>query len=210
MRIFQMIGVVNVFIGVVWLMAPLKFYSAAMALFTPEISPPFDAGAVQTVTFLLLLPAILFIMNGITIVFMGERFDRVPELRVFRESGAYVGRVEALEEVGGEIEKFLVEGDGDVKDKGDILAMDDVLIVKDEVDDIASVSPSGVRHEYIGTEVYNKKGEYFGIVESVSLDENQNITELLVLRGDSKKIIKAAEVESDDDVIIIKGEAEDS
>ena len=210
MKIFQTIGAVNIFIGVVWLMAPLKFYSAAMALFTPEISPPFDTGAVTTVTLLLLLPALLFILNGVTIMVMGERFDRVPELRVFKESGAYVGRVEALEEINGEIEKFLVDGDEDIRGKEDILAMDDVIIVKDEVDDIESVSSGRVRHGYIGTEVYNKKGEYFGIVESVSLDENQNITEFLVLRGDSKKIIRAADVESDDDVIIIKSEAEDA
>jgi sporulation protein YlmC with PRC-barrel domain len=208
MRIFQTIGAVNIFIGVVWLMAPLKFYSAAMALFTPEVSPPFDTGAVTTVTFLLLLPAILFILNGGTIVFMGQRFDRVPELRVFKDTGEYMGRVEALEELNGEIERFLVEDDDEVKDKDDILAMDDVMIVKD---DLGPEIPSseGVRHAYIGTEVYNKKGEYFGIVESVSLDENQEITEFLVMRGETKKVIKAADVESDNDVIIIKSEAEE-
>jgi sporulation protein YlmC with PRC-barrel domain len=208
MRIFQTIGAVNIFIGVVWLMAPLKFYSAAMALFTPEVSPPFDTSAVTTVTFLLLLPAILFILNGATIVFMGQRFDRVPELRVFKDTGEYMGRVEALEELDGEIERFLVEGDDDVKEKDDILAMDDVMIVKD---DLGPEIPSseGVRHAYIGTEVYNKKGEYFGIVESVSLDENQEITEFLVMRGETKKVIKATDVESDNGVIIIKSEAEE-
>ncbi len=208
MRIFQTIGAVNIFIGVVWLMAPLKFYSAAMALFTPEVSPPFDTGAVTTVTFLLLLPAILFILNGATIVFMGQRFDLVPELRVFKDSGEYVGRVEALEELDGEIERFLVEGDDEVKEKDDILAMDDVMIVKDDLGPEIPIS-EGVRHTYIGTEVYNKKGEYFGIVESVSLDENQEITEFLVMRGETKKVIKATDVESDNDVIIIKSEAEE-
>jgi sporulation protein YlmC with PRC-barrel domain len=209
MRLFQTIGAVNIFIGVVWLMAPVKFYSAAMQLFTPEISPPFDAGAVHTVTFLLLLPALLFILNGVAIVVMGLKFDRVPELRVFKETGEYVGRVEGLEELGGDIERFLVEGDEEVKEKDDILAVDDVIIVKDDLGPEIT-SSEGVRHEYIGTEVYNKKGEYFGIIESVSLDENQNITEFLVLRGESKKIIKAADVESDNDVIIIKSEAEDT
>ena len=209
MKIFQTIGAVNIFIGVVWLMAPVKFYSAAMALFTPEVSPPFDTGAVTTVTFLLLLPALLFILNGVTILVMGQRFDKVPELRVFKDTGEYMGRVEALEELDGEIERFLVEGDDDVKEKDDILAMDDVMIVKD---DLGPEIPSsdGVRHAYIGTEVYNKKGEYFGIVESVSLDENQEITEFLVMRGETKKVIKATEVKSDNDVIIIKGEAEDA
>jgi sporulation protein YlmC with PRC-barrel domain len=207
MRLFQTVGAINIFIGAVWLLAPVKFYSAAMELFTPEVSPPFDVGAVHTVTFLLLLPALLFILNGVTIVIMGLKFDRVPELRVFKETGEYLGRVEGLEEMGGDIERFLVEGDEDIKEKDDILAVDDVIIVKDDLGPEIT-SSEGIRHEYIGTEVYDKKGEYFGVVESVSLDENQNITEFLVLRGESKKIIKAADVESDNDVIIIKSDAE--
>ena len=208
MKLFQTIGAINIIIGAVWLLAPVKFYSAAMQLFTPEVSPPFDAGAVHTVTFLLLLPALLFILNGVAIVIMGLKFDRVPELRVFKETGEYVGRVEGLEEIGGDIERFLVEGEEDIKEKDDILAMDDVIIIKDDAIDTESVSPEGVRHEFIGIEVYNKNGEYFGIVESVSLDENQNITEFLVLRGESKRIIKAGDIESDNDVIIIKSDTE--
>ncbi len=203
MRLFQTIGVLNILIGGIWLLAPIKFYSAAMELFTPEVSPPFDAGAVHTVTFLLLLPAFIFILNGITIMFMGLKFDRVPELRVFRETGEYVGRVGGIEERSGDIGRFLVGDDEEVKEKDDILAMDDVIIIKD---DIESGTSEGIRHEFIGMEAYNKKGEYFGMVESVSLDENQNVTEFLVLRGENKRIIKAEDVESQNDVIIIKDE----
>lgn len=203
MRLFQTIGVLNILIGGIWLLAPIKFYSAAMELFTPEVSPPFDAGAVHTVTFLLLLPAFIFILNGITIMFMGLKFDRVPELRVFRETGEYVGRVGGIEERSGDIGRFLVGDDEEVKEKDDILAMDDVIIIKD---DIESGTSEGIGHEFIGMEAYNKKGEYFGMVESVSLDENQNVTEFLVLRGENKRIIKAEDVESQNDVIIIKDE----
>lgn len=203
MRLFQTIGVLNILIGGIWLLAPIKFYSAAMELFTPEVSPPFDAGAVHTVTFLLLLPAFIFILNGITIMFMGLKFDRVPELRVFRETGEYVGRVGGIEERSGDIGRFLVGDDEEVKEKDDILAMDDVIIIKD---DIESGTSEGIRHEFIGMEAYNKKGEYFGMVESVSLDENQNVTEFLVLRGENKRVIKAEDVESQNDVIIIKDE----
>lgn len=203
MRLFQTIGVLNILIGTVWLLAPVKFYSAAMELFTPEVSPPFDAGAVHTVTFLLLLPAFIFILNGITIMFMGLRFDRIPELRVFRETGEYVGRVGGIEERNGDIERFLVGDDEEIKEKDDILAMDDVIIIKE---DIESGISEGIKHEFIGMEAYNKKGEYFGIVESVSLDENQNVTEFLVLRGENKRIIKAEDVESQNDVIIVKDE----
>jgi sporulation protein YlmC with PRC-barrel domain len=203
MRLFQTIGVLNILIGTVWLLAPMKFYSAAMELFTPEVSPPFDAGAVHTVTFLLLLPAFIFILNGITIMSMGLRFDRVPELRVFRETGEYVGRVGGIEERNGDIERFLVGDDEEVKEKDDILAMDDVVIIKD---DIESGISAGMQHEFMGMEVYNKKGEYFGIVESVSLDENQNVAEFLVLRGENKRILKAEDVESQNDVIIVKEE----
>jgi sporulation protein YlmC with PRC-barrel domain len=203
MRLFQTIGVLNILIGGIWLLAPIKFYSAAMELFTPEVSPPFDAGAVHTVTFLLLLPAFIFILNGITIMFMGLKFDRIPELRVFRETGEYVGRVGGIEERSGDIGRFLVGDDEEVKEKDDILAMDDVIIIKD---DIESGISEGIRHEFIGMEAYNKKGEYFGMVESVSLDENQNVTEFLVLRGENKRIIKAEDVESQNDVIIIKDE----
>lgn len=199
MKLFQTIGAVNIFIGVIWLLAPVKFYSAAMALFTPDVSPPFDAGAVHAVTFLLLLPAFIFMLNGITIVFMGLKFDRVPELKVFRETGEYVGRVDGLEEKNGDIERFVLDSDEEIKEKDDILAMDDVIILKDDVG-----STGGRKHEFAGMEVYDTKGEYFGRVESVTLDENQNATEFLVMRGEDKKIFKTEDIESDTDVLIVK------
>ena len=201
MRIIQTIGVLNVFIGVIWLLAPMKFYSAAMALFTPDVSPPFDASAVHTVTFLLLLPAFIFILNGIAIVFIGLKFERVAELKVFRPTGEYVGRVESLEEKNGDIDKFLVGGEEEIKEKDDILAMDDVILLKD---DLVSESLEGRRHEFVGMEVYDKRGEYFGRVEFVTLDESQNVTEFLVLRGENKRIIKPEDIESSNDVIIVK------
>ncbi|MEE9474862.1 MAG: PRC-barrel domain-containing protein [Candidatus Hydrothermarchaeaceae archaeon] len=201
MRIIQTIGVLNVFIGVIWLLAPMKFYSAAMALFTPDVSPPFDASAVHTVTFLLLLPAFIFILNGIAIVFIGLKFERVAELKVFKPTGEYVGLVESLEEKNGDIEKFLIGGEEEIKEKDDILAMDDVILLKD---DLVSESLEGRRHEFVGMEVYDKRGEYFGRVEFVTLDESQNVTEFLVLRGENKRIIKPEDIESSNDVIIVK------
>ncbi len=201
MRIIQTIGVLNVFIGVIWLLAPMKFYSAAMALFTPDVSPPFDASAVHTVTFLLLLPAFIFILNGIAIVFIGLKFERVAELKVFKPTGEYVGLVESLEEKNGDIDKFLIGGEEEIKEKDDILAMDDVILLKD---DLVSESLEGRRHEFVGMEVYDKRGEYFGRVEFVTLDESQNVTEFLVLRGENKRIIKPEDIESSNDVIIVK------
>lgn len=201
MRIIQTIGVLNVFIGVIWLLAPMKFYSAAMALFTPDVSPPFDASAVHTVTFLLLLPAFIFILNGIAIVFIGLKFERVAELKVFKPTGEYVGLVESLEEKNGDIDKFLIGGEEEIKEKDDILAMDDVILLKD---DLVSESLEGRRHEFVGMEVYDRRGEYFGRVEFVTLDESQNVTEFLVLRGENKRIIKPEDIESSNDVIIVK------
>lgn len=201
MRVIQTIGVVNIFIGVVWLLAPMKFYSAAMELFTPDVSPPFGASAVHTVTFLLLLPAVVFILNGIAIVFVGLKVGRLAELRVFKETGEYVGLVESLEERNGDIERFLVGDEEEIKEKDDILAMDDVILLKE---DIEIGSPGGSRHEFVGREVYDTKGEYFGRVESVTLDESQNLTEFLVLRGENRRIIKTEDIESSNDVIIVK------
>ncbi len=201
MRIIQTIGVLNVFIGVIWLLAPMKFYSAAMALFTPDVSPPFDASAVHTVTFLLLLPAFIFILNGIAIVFIGLKFERVAELKVFKPTGEYVGRVESLEEKNGDIEKFLIGGEEEIKEKDDILAMDDVILLKD---DLVNESLEGRRHEFVGMEVYDRRGGYFGRVEFVTLDESQNVTEFLVLRGENKRIVKPEDIESSNDVIIVK------
>jgi len=201
MRIIQTIGVLNVFIGVIWLLAPMKFYSAAMALFTPDVSPPFDASAVHTVTFLLLLPAFIFILNGIAIVFIGLKFERVAELKVFKPTGEYVGLVESLEEKNGDIEKFLIGGEEEIKEKDDILAMDDVILLKD---DLVNESLEGRRHEFVGMEVYDRRGEYFGRVEFVTLDESQNVTEFLVLRGENKRIVKPEDIESSNDVIIVK------
>lgn len=201
MRIIQTIGVLNVFIGVIWLLAPMKFYSAAMALFTPDVSPPFDASAVHTVTFLLLLPAFIFILNGIAIVFIGLKFERVAELKVFKPTGEYVGLVDGLEEKNGDIEKFLIGGEEEIKEKDDILAMDDVILLKD---DLVNESLEGRRHEFVGMEVYDRRGGYFGRVEFVTLDESQNVTEFLVLRGENKRIVKPEDIESSNDVIIVK------
>lgn len=201
MRVFQLIGAINILIGIVWLLAPMKFYSAAMGLFTPEVSPPFDASAVNSVTVLLLLPAIIFMVNGIAIFFMGLRFDRVPELKVFKETGEYVGRVKSVEEKKGEIEKFLVEDEEEIRKKDDILSMDDVILVKSDAE--GGITPER-KHEFMGLEVYDKNGDYFGKVESVTLDDNFDATEILAVRGDSKKIFKTEEFEPKKDVIIIK------
>lgn len=199
MRLIQTIGVLNVFIGVVWLAAPLKFYSAAMELFTPDVSPPFDPSAVQIVTLLLLLPAFIFIINGIALVFMGFKFEKMPELKVFKETGEYVGRVESLEEKDGEIERFLIDDDEEIKEEEDILAMDDVILLKDDTSE--GLAPR--KHEYVGMEVYDTKGEYYGTVESVTLGENQGVIEFLTVRGENKRIIKSRDVESDNNVIIV-------
>jgi sporulation protein YlmC with PRC-barrel domain len=197
MRSIQVIGIVNILIGIVWFSAPVKFYSAAMKLFTPEISPPFGVGAVQTVTFLLLLPAFILILNGVALLALGIKLERVPELKAFSEAGEYIGRLKGVEIEEGEVERFEVEEQ--VLEKEDVVAVDDVLLIKEREE----FKGPAERHEFVGKEVYTKKGEYLGKVESVTLDKEGNATEFVTVKGDKRRVLQASDVDSSNDVIII-------
>jgi sporulation protein YlmC with PRC-barrel domain len=122
------------------------------------------------------------------------RHDQVTETRVVEKSGEYAGKVGPFEEKIEGIEGFSVAGERGITNKDGEFAKDDIenKIFKD------------TRHKFVGMEVYNKKGEYFGKVKSVSLNENQDVTEFIVSRRKKEKIFKAEDIESYDDVIIIK------
>lgn len=127
--------------------------------------------------------------------------DQVTKKRVVEKSGEYAGNVRPFEEKIEGIEGFSVEEKEDITDEDNKLAKDDVTFQKD---DIENKIFKDMQHKIVGMEAYNKKGEYLGKVKSVSLNENQDVTEFIVSRRKKEKIFKAEDIESYDDVIIIK------
>jgi|Deesub1362A_J573_1020465.scaffolds.fasta_scaffold00115_56 sporulation protein YlmC with PRC-barrel domain len=197
MRSIQVVGVINGILGVIWLIVPLKFYSISMKLFTPEVSPPFDIGAVRTLTFFMLFPSIILFLNGGALFALGKKMERVPEIKVFSESGKYIGMLKGVEIEEGEVEKFEIEDK--ILDKDEVIAVDDVVIVKEE-----EPVEHERRHEFIGKEVYTKKGIYLGKVDNVNVDSEGKVLEFTASRGSKKKVFREEDIETSNDVIILK------
>ncbi len=206
MKSVQGVGILNVILGLIALWLPIKFYSFASAMFTPDVSPPFSIGAVKTITLFLFLPSIVLMANGIALLSLGLKLERVPEFKAFSDAGEYMGRLKGVEIEEGEVEKFeLEEEEGKVEQTlpGEKLtAIDDVLIVRKRAEPIGVV-----RHEFMGKEVYNDLGEYLGKVADVVLERDGTLVEFTVVRGDRQRVLKAADVESSDQVIIAKSNA---
>lgn len=203
MRSVQGIGILNIILGLIALYLPVKFYSFASNLFTSEVSPPFSLGAIKVLTLFLFLPSLVLVVNGIALLTLGIKLERVPEYKAFSEAGEYIGRLKGVKIKEGEVERFDLEGgEKEVLPGKRLVAMDDVVIVKRPDVDIG-----GVRHEFIGKEVYTGLGEYLGKVESVVLDKEGEVLEFLAMRGSKKKLIKSEDIESHDGVIIVKSNA---
>jgi sporulation protein YlmC with PRC-barrel domain len=201
MKSVEGIGILNIFFGLIALYLPIKFYSFASSLFTPEVSPPFSLGAIKLLTAFLFLPSLVLVINGIALLTLGLKLEKVPEYRAFSEAGEYLGRLKGVEMKEGEVEKFDI-GEEEVLPGERIVAMDDVVIVKKP-----EVEIGGVRHEFVEKEVYNEFGEYLGKVESVTLDKQGEIVDFLAVRGNTRRVIKAEDIDSSDGVIIVKQNA---
>ncbi len=201
MRSIQIIGIINIIIGIIALFGVWKFYSAANELFTPDVSPPFGPGAIKTAAFYFSIPGFILILNGAALYAIGSKLRNVPEFKAFSETGVYMGRLKGVEVEEGEVERFEVEGkETKVLQKDDLTAVDDVALIKGHEGD----GSGKVRHELVGKEVYTKRGDYYGKVESVTLDKNGDIMEFLALKGGERKIIKHSDIESGNGVIIVK------
>jgi sporulation protein YlmC with PRC-barrel domain len=204
MRVIQGIGVLNVLLGLFALIAPIKFYRFATGLFTPEVSPPFGMGAIHEVTFLLFIPGMVLLTNGIALILLGQKLERVPELKAYTETGEYLGRVKGVEMEHGEVEEFeIVDDKTSVElEKEDVSAMDHVVLVKDEA--AREAIPFGSRHEFVGMEVYTLLGAYWGKVESVILGPDGGVDELVAVKGTDRRIIKMKDVDSTDEIILVR------
>lgn len=201
MKALKGIGIFNIILGFIAFIAPVKFYSLASKLFTPEVSPPFSSGAVQTTTFLLFLPGIVLVVNGFALIALGYKLQHVPEMKAFTESGDYLGEVKGVEMEEGELERVEVEGDEpEVYSKEQVTAVDDVVLVKEEEELQGEVA----QHEIVGKEVYSEEGDYYGKVESVTLDEEGNVLEFMAVRGSDKRIIASSDIASRNGVILVK------
>ncbi len=207
MKSIQGIGIFNIILGLLALWLPIKFYSFAASLFTPEVSPPFSLEMIKALTIFLFLPAAVLVVNGLALITLALKLERVPELKAFSEAGEYIGRLKGVEMEGGEVEMFDIEGGKDGEKEvlsGDqFTAVDDVVIVKKK----SAKKIGGVRHEFIGKEVYNEFGEYLGKVESVTQDKEGGLVEFLAVRGVDRKLVKAADIDSSNGVIIVKSNA---
>ncbi|MEE8167314.1 MAG: PRC-barrel domain-containing protein [Candidatus Hydrothermarchaeales archaeon] len=199
MRSIRGIGILNILLGVIALWLPLKFYSFATSLFTPEVSPPFSLGAIKTLTIFLFLPSIVLITNGIALISLSSKLEKVPELKAFSEAGQYIGRLKGVEIAEGEVERFDLEGEKEVLPKEQLTAVDDVMIIKKP-----PMGIGGVHHEFISKEVYNEFGEYLGKVESVTVDKKGELIDFLAIRGKEKRTITTDDMDSSDGVIIVK------
>jgi sporulation protein YlmC with PRC-barrel domain len=200
MRLIQGIGIFNILIGFLAFLAPVKFYLTASSLFTPSVSPPFTMGAVKTTTLFLFLPGIVLVINGIALIALGMKLQRVPEIKAFTEAGDYLGEVKGVEVEEGRVEKIEVgeEPEPEVYPKEKVAAVDDVMLVKEEK------APPMTKHEIVGKEVYSEAGDYYGKVESVTLNEEGKLLEFLVVKGETKRILSSADILTRGTVILVK------
>lgn len=195
MRLIQLIGLINIAAGAAAFLIPLEFSSIAEGLFTSAVPPPFSLDAIQTVTYLLFIPGAILVLNGFALLLLGGKLRKVPELKVFSESGEFIGKIRGVEVQKGEVKKLELEEKVEVLPKEKLSAAGDVVIVKEE---------RAARHEFVGKEVFTQLGEYLGKVESVALDEGGKITDFTVARGENRRIIKFSDVDATDGAIIVK------
>lgn len=167
MLLIRAVGVFNVVVGVVALLAPVKFYQFAMDIFTPDVSPPFSQGAVVSVTLYLLLPALVLIANGAALIALSYYLAGSGGSPVVLRTGekprcaSRRGRTPGL------------------------------------------AFPER-RHEFIGMEIFDQRGNYYGKVEKVNLDERGRVVEFYSRRGKSRTTFTPQEIESSEDVILVR------
>tara|TARA_B100000315_G_C14572933_1_gene586513 strand:+ start:1403 stop:2017 length:615 start_codon:yes stop_codon:yes gene_type:complete len=204
MKILKTIGIFNIIIGIIAFIAPVKFYSIASKLFIPEVSPPFSFDAVQTTTFLLFIPGIMLVINGIALIAMGYKLEHVPEMKAYSESGDYLGKVKGVEVDSGELEKVEIEGEEvGIYKKENMTAVDDVVLIKE---DEKNINEDVKQHGIVGKEVYDESGVYYGKIESVTLDEQDKLLEFMTIRGNTRTIINSSEISSSNGVILVNRE----
>lgn len=188
MKVVRAVGVLNLILGAVALLAPVKFYSFAMRLFTPDVAPPFGVEAIRNTAIMLLIPSLVLIANGVALIYL-SRVLEAPG-RTSPEAGEYLRRLrreEGLEQR----EEFELAEEELEETPGYALSQGEEFAI--------------VRHEMIGKEVYDRKGNYYGRVVSVTLNEEGELTEFLVKRRDRRRVFKAEDIESNDGVVLVRG-----
>ncbi len=195
MKVVRAVGVLNLILGLVALLAPVKFYSFAMRLFTPDVSPPFGVGAIRMTAFMLLIPSLVLIANGAALLYLSYTLE-TPSKSAAPATREYLRRLreeEGLAQSEAEKEFELFEGEA-----------------REELEETPGYALSQgeeyvkVRHEMIGKEVYDRKGNYYGKVISVTLSEEGDVREFLVKRRDRKRVFSAEDIESNNGVILVR------
>ncbi len=186
MRLVKAVGVLNLILGVLALLAPIKFYSFAMRLFTPDVSPPFSVEAIRSTSLMLLIPSVVLIANGVALLYLGRILETGGQPPEAKEYLRRLRREEGLER-----EEFELEAVEELEETpGYALSQEEF---------------TRVRHEMIGKEVYDRKGNYYGRVESVTLGEEGEVREFLVRRGNRRRVFSAGDIESNDGVVLVRG-----
>ena len=194
MKVVRAVGVLNLILGFVALLAPVKFYTFAMKLFTPDVSPPFGTGAIRMTAFVLLLPGLVLIANGAALLYLSYALEAAPRSAA-PATREYLRRLRKEEGLGwSEKEEFELPGDE----------------AREELEETPGLALSQggeyirLRHEMIGKEVYDRKGNYYGKVVSVTLSEEGEVREFLVRRRDKRRVFSAEDIESNNGVILVR------
>ncbi len=191
MRQLRAIILVSVALGLISLSIPIRFYGTMSGIFGSLSPAPFDFSVVRTFTFIFALPAITLLLLGIAVYYITLKLERVAELEVLRETGEARGTLKKIRVVDEEIESIETEKDRSIK-KGEILAIDDTIIVKEPKD------------EFEGKEVYSEVGDFLGYVRDVKTDDSGEVFSIGVEKRDIQREIAVEDVLSVENVIIIK------
>ncbi|MFQ5975856.1 MAG: PRC-barrel domain-containing protein [Candidatus Hydrothermarchaeales archaeon] len=197
MRVIRTIGIANVILGVIFAIVPIQFFKMVRTVFSPPIQPPFGWGTVWTIAILLWIPTLALIISGAALILVEDNFVKVPKYDVFTDTGKFLGRVKGVKAPEGVTESFVVdeeEGEEEIL-KEDVIAEDEVLIVKEE---------RTKKHSALGKEVYTEVGEFLGYVKDVKLDPQEDIEEIEVRRGEISTTVKKDDIISIDRVILVK------
>ncbi len=68
MNVVRAAGMAEIALGLFSFIIPVKFYTFAMKLFTPDVSPPFSMEAVLYTTLVLALPGVVLLINGVALL----------------------------------------------------------------------------------------------------------------------------------------------
>lgn len=180
MKKITKIAIANAVIGVMAIILPLDFYSSINDVFSSVSPPPFEHALLLKFVLILSLPSIVFIVNAIALLALGDAVEA--------ERKRVVRRAIAAEKPGyGEVEERLKE---EIPEEG----REELNIVFEEKSNV-------------GKEVYSDIGEFLGIV-SEEIKYEGKLYAIKVKKKDRESEIPEERIESIGEVIIVRAKEE--